>query len=63
MEHYQKATSQPERDDFLYQIGRGSEIFTVRDLAQIAERGGKLSEQQRQRLLGFFEVYFNLDLG
>jgi hypothetical protein len=63
MEHYQKAKSQPERDDLLYQIGVSSEIFTVRELAQIAERGGELSNQQRQRVLGYIEVYLNLNLG
>ena len=63
VERYQKATSQQERDKILYQIGIGWKLFTVREVTQIAERGGKLSEQQRQRVLGFVEVYFNLDLG
>lgn len=63
VEHYQKATSQPERDDLLYQIGLRAEIFTVRELAEIAERGGELSNQQRQRVLGYVEVYLNLNLG
>ena len=63
VERYQKATSQQERDDLLYQIAISSKLFTVRDVAQIAERGGELSEEQRQRVLGYVEVYFNLDLG
>lgn len=63
VELYQKATSQQERDNLLYQIGISSKLFTVREVTQFAERGGKLSEQQRQRVLGFIEVYFNLDLG
>ena len=62
VERYQKATSQQERDDLLYQIAISSKLFTVRDVAQIAERGGELSEEQRQRVLGYVEVYFNLDL-
>lgn len=63
VERYQKATSQQERDDLLYQIAISSKLFTVRDVAQIAERGGELSEEQRQRVLGYVEVYFNLNLG
>ena len=63
VEHYQKATSQQERDALLYQIGISSKLFTVREVALLAARGGKLSEDQRQRVLGYVEVYFNLDLG
>lgn len=63
VERYQKATSQQKRDDLLYQIAISSKLFTDREVAQIAEREGKLSEQQRQRVLGYVEVYFNLDLG
>lgn len=63
VERYQKATSQQERDDLLYQIAISSKLFTVREVNQIAERGGELSEEQRQRVLGYVEVYFNLDLG
>lgn len=62
VERYQKATTQQERDQLLYQIGISSKLFTVREVNQIAERGGKLSEAQRQRVLGYVEVYFNLDL-
>ncbi|MBV8885430.1 MAG: hypothetical protein JO235_15745 [Chroococcidiopsidaceae cyanobacterium CP_BM_RX_35] len=63
VERYQKVASQQERNDLLYQIAFSSQIFTTREMGQIAERGGKLSEQQRQLLLGFLEVYFNLDWG
>lgn len=63
VERYQKATSQQERDKLLYQIATSYQIFTLREVDQIAKRGGKLSEEQRQRVLGFVEVYFNLDLG
>ncbi len=63
VKRYQQATSQQERDELLYQIAISSKLFTDRELAQIAERGGKLSEHQRQRVLGYVEVYFNLDLG
>lgn len=63
IERYQKATSQAERNDLLDEIALGSEIFTVREMKQITARGGKLSEELRQRLIGFVEVYFNLDLG
>jgi len=63
VERYQKATSQRERNDLLDEIALGSEIFTVREMKQITARGGKLSEELRQRLIGFVEVYFNLDLG
>lgn len=62
VERYQKVTTQRERDELLYQIGISSKLFTVREVNQIAERGGKLSEEQRQRVLGYVEVYFNLDL-
>jgi len=62
VECYQKATSQQERDELLYQIGISSKLFTVREVNQIAERGGKLYDEQRQRVLGYVEVYFNLDL-
>lgn len=62
VERYQKATTQQERDQLLYQIGISSKLFTVREVNQIAERGGKLTEEQRQRVLGYVEVYFNLDL-
>jgi hypothetical protein len=62
VERYQKATSQQERDELLYQIGISSKLFTVREVNQIAERGGKLYDEQRQRVLGYVEVYFNLDL-
>ena len=63
VERYQKATSQRERDELLYQIATSYQIFTLREVDQIAKRGGKLSDEQRQRVLGFVEVYFNLDLG
>ena len=63
IERYQKATSQQERDDILYQIAIGSKLFTAREVAQIAERGGKLFQEQRQRVLGYVEVYCDLDLG
>lgn len=63
VERYQKATSQQERDKLLYQIATSYQIFTLREVDQIAKRGGKLSDEQRQRVLGFVEVYFNLDLG
>ncbi|HEY9845498.1 MAG TPA: hypothetical protein V6D03_04810 [Candidatus Caenarcaniphilales bacterium] len=63
VERYQTATSQQERDNLLYQVALSSNIFTAREIAQIAERRGTLSEQQRQRVLGYVEVYFNLDLG
>ena len=62
VERYQKATTQQERDDLLYKIGTSSKLFTVRDVNQITESGKKLSEEQRQRVLGYVEVYFNLDL-
>jgi hypothetical protein len=62
VERYQKATTQQERDELLYQIGISSKLFTVREVNQIAGRGGKLFEEQRQRVLGYVEVYFNLDL-
>ena len=62
VERYQKATTQQERDELLYQIGISSKLFTVREVNQIVGRGGKLSEEQRQRVLGYVEVYFNLDL-
>jgi hypothetical protein len=62
VERYQKATTQQERDELLYQIGISSKLFTVREVNQITGRGGKLAEEQRQRVLGYVEVYFNLDL-
>ena len=62
VECYQKATNQQERDELLYKIGISSKLFTVREVNQIAERGGKLYDEQRQRVLGYVEVYFNLDL-
>ena len=62
VERYQKATTRQERDELLYKIGISSQLFPVREVNQIAERGGKLSEEQRQRVLGYVEVYFNLDL-
>ncbi len=62
VEHYQKATTQQERDQLLYQIGISAKLFTVRELNQVVERGGKLFEGQRQRVLGYIEVYCNLDL-
>ena len=62
VERYQKATTQQERDDLLYKIGTSSKLFNVRDVNQITESGKKLSEEQRQRVLGYVEVYFNLDL-
>lgn len=61
VKRYQKATTQQERDELLYQIGISSKLFTVREVNQIAERG-RISEAQRQRVLGYIEVYFNLDL-
>ncbi len=62
VERYQKATTQQERDELLYQIGISAKLFTVREVNQIAERGENLSEEQRQRVLGYAEVYCNLDL-
>lgn len=62
VERYQKATTQQERNDLLYQIGISSKLFTVREVDQIGDRGGKISDEQRQRVLGYIEVYFNLDL-
>jgi ABC-type transport system involved in cytochrome bd biosynthesis fused ATPase/permease subunit len=62
VEHYQKATTQQERDQLLYQIGLSAKLFTVRELNQVVEHGRKLSEGQRQRVLGYIEVYCNLDL-
>ena len=62
VECYQKATNQQERDDLLYQIGISSELFTIRELDRIAKCGGQLADEQRQRVLGYIEVYFNLDL-
>lgn len=62
VERYQKATSQQERDELLYQIGISLKLFAAREVNQIVECGGKLDDEQRQRVLGYIEVYFNLDL-
>ena len=61
IERYQKATSQQERDQLLYQIALSAEIFTTRELERIAKRGG-MANEQRQVVLGYLEVYFNLNL-
>lgn len=60
---YQKATSQQERDDCLYQIAISSNLLRAIEVEQITRRKEALSEEQRQRVLGFIEVYFGLDLG
>lgn len=62
VERYQKVTTQQERDELLYEIGISSKLFTVREVSQTSDRGGKLSDEQRQRVLGYVEVYFNIDL-
>jgi len=62
VERYQKVTNQQEQDDLLYQIGISSELFTTRELNRIAKCGEQLADEQRQRVLGYIEVYFNLDL-
>lgn len=43
VEHYQQAASQQKRNDLLYQIGISLQIFTPREVMQIAKRGGKLT--------------------
>jgi len=63
VERYQKATSQQERDECLYQIAVRLKLLRDIEIYQIARRGGALAEEQRQRVLGFLEVYFGLDLG
>lgn len=63
IDRYQKATSQQERDDLLYQIAISAKLFTAREVEQITKRGGRLLEEQRQRVLGYVEAYCNLDLG
>jgi len=63
VKRYQKAISQQERDDCLYQIAISSNLLRVIEVEQITRRNGALSEEQRQRVLGFIEVYFGLDLG
>lgn len=62
VERYQQAASQQERDDLLYQIGISLQIFTPREVMQIAKRGGKLTEQHKQQVLGYIAVYFDLKL-
>lgn len=63
VERYQKAASQQEQDELLYQIAISSKLLRAIEVNQIAERGGALLEEQRQRVLGFVEAYFGLDLG
>jgi len=63
VERYQKATNQQERDECLYQIAVRLKLLRDIEIHQIAHRGGTLAEEQRQRVLGFVEVYFGLDLG
>jgi len=60
---YRKATSQQERNDCLYQIAISLNLLRAIEVEQITRRNGALSEEQRQRVLGFIEVYFGLDLG
>lgn len=62
VERYQQAASQQERNDLLYLIGISVQIFTPREVTQIAEQGGKLTEQHEQQVLGYIAVYFNLNL-
>lgn len=62
VEHYQQAASQQKRNDLLYQIGISLQIFTPREVMQITKRGGKLTEQHKQRVLGYIAVYFDLNL-
>lgn len=63
VELYQKATSQQEKDEILYQIAISAKLFSVREEGQITARSGRLSENQRQRVLGYAEAYCNLKLG
>ncbi len=62
VERYQQAANQQERNDLLYQIGISLQIFTPREVTQIAEQCGKLTEEHRQRVLGYIAVYFDLNL-
>lgn len=62
VERYKQATSQQERNALLYQIEISLQIFTPREVMQIAKRGGKLTEQHKQQVLGYIAVYFDLKL-
>ena len=62
VERYQKAISQQERDDLLYQIGIALNIFTPREVERIILQDRKLTDEQKQLVLGFIEVYFQLNL-
>ena len=63
VERYQKAIGQQERNNCLYQIAISLNLLRAIEVEQITRRNGALSEEQRQRVLGFIEVYFGLDLG
>ena len=62
VERYQQAASPQEQNDLLYQIGIGLQIFTPREVTQIAEQCGRLTEEHKQQVLGYIAVYFNLNL-